>query len=128
MKSDASYIMFNAKLRMLEIKLSIKIDRENGFYLARCPELQLTDQGKTMKEAIHNITEMAIISLIEAIETENIDAMMKELGFTQTKIPVPTVSIYKISNEAYANLIPLEVEKHISSTPGFPYQFANTGA
>lgn len=128
MKPDASYIMFNAKLRVLEIKLSIKIDRENSFYLARCPELQLTDQGKTMKEAIHNVTEMAIISLIEAIETGNIDAMMKELGFTQAKVPVPTVSIYKVSNKAYANLIPLEAEKHIPSTPGFPFEFATTGA
>lgn len=128
MNHDVSYIMFNAKLRVLEIKLSIDIGRENGLYLATCPELQLIDQGKTMKEAIQNITEMALISLIEAIETGNIDAMMKELGFTRAKVPVPTVSIYKVSNEAYANLIPLEIEKHIPSTLGSPFELATTGA
>ena len=73
--------MFNAGQRMLEFKLSAKITEDDDWYLAKCPELQITDQGKTVKEAIQNLSEMAAISLIEAIETGNIKPMLNELGF-----------------------------------------------
>ncbi len=107
MKADSSYIMFNAAQRMLEFRLSAEVWKEGRWYLARCPELKMTDQGKTTKDVIRNLTDMVIISLAEAIESNNIDGMLKELGFKRSKVPVPTVSIYEIPADKYVNLMPL---------------------
>ena len=39
------------------MKLSIQIKKGDKFYIARCPELGVTTQGKTIKEAKKNLKE-----------------------------------------------------------------------
>jgi predicted RNase H-like HicB family nuclease len=116
MKVDSSYIMYNSTQGTLEFRLSAKIAEDENWFLASCPELQMTDQGKTVKEAIRNLTEMVEISLIEAIETGHIESMLKALGFNRSKVPVPTVSIYEMSGAEYQNLVPIYLVSHIPSS------------
>jgi len=105
--SSTSYVMFNTGERFLDVKLSVRTFKENGWHFANCPELDLVDQGKTIKAAIANLHEMVITSLIEAIETDNIDSMLKALGFTRSKVPKQSIAIYNIPADKYENLFPL---------------------
>ena len=45
------------------MKLSIKIWKEGKWYIARCPELRVTSQGKTLSEAKRNLREAAELQI-----------------------------------------------------------------
>ena len=53
------------------MKFSAVITKEDGFYIARCPELNVTSQGKTFEEAKNNLVE-AIELYIESFGTDDI--------------------------------------------------------
>jgi predicted RNase H-like HicB family nuclease len=48
----------------------VSIQQEDKFFVARCPELGVTSQGKTLEEAQANIKE-AIVLYIESFGTED---------------------------------------------------------
>ena len=104
-----SYIMINEKERFLEVKLSVRTFKNSGWYIAECPELDLADQGKTKRKSIENLHRMVIFSLIEAIETGHIKPMLKELGFSKIKVPVPDLMIFNIPSEKYEKYDPLYI-------------------
>jgi len=41
----------------MKYRFSALITKENGWYVARCPELNVTSQGKNVEEARANLTE-----------------------------------------------------------------------
>lgn len=43
--------------RLMNYRFSALIPKENGWYVARCPELNLTSQGKDVETARTNLTE-----------------------------------------------------------------------
>ncbi len=94
MSSNDSYVMINEKERFLEVKLSVRTFKDSGWFIAECPELDLADQGKTKRKSIENLHRMVIFSLIEAIESGNIEPMLKKLGFNKIKVPVPDLMIF----------------------------------
>ena len=49
----------------------VSIKKEDKFFVARCPELDVTSQGKTLEEAHANIKE-AIELYIESFGTEDL--------------------------------------------------------
>ncbi|HWR25690.1 MAG TPA: type II toxin-antitoxin system HicB family antitoxin [Methanosarcina sp.] len=49
----------------------ISITKEDDFFIARCPELNVTSQGETLEEAEKNIKE-AIELYIESFGTEDL--------------------------------------------------------
>ncbi len=51
----------------------VSIKKEDDFFVARCPELDVTSQGKTLEEAQANIKE-AIELYIESFGIEDIPA------------------------------------------------------
>ena len=113
MPSPPSYIMINFKDRVIEMLLSVRIYRQKSWYFAECPELELVDQGKSKKEAVLSLQQMISISLIEAFETGNLAEMLKELGFKENKVPVPTLRIYANTSIKAANLTPLPFNTRI---------------
>jgi hypothetical protein len=104
-----SYVMINEKERFLEVKLSVRTFKDNGWYIAECPELDLADQGKTKRKSIENLHRMVIFSLIEAIETGHIEPMLKKLGFNKIEVPVPDLMIFNIASEKYEKYDPLYI-------------------
>lgn len=62
------------------MKLSTKFLKENGWYIARCPELRVTTQGRTLKEAKRNLKEAMEVHL-EAM----VDYMIKHGQVTVEK-------------------------------------------
>ncbi|WP_410509040.1 type II toxin-antitoxin system HicB family antitoxin [Methanosarcina hadiensis] len=49
----------------------VAITKEDDFFIARCPELNVTSQGETLEEAEENIKE-AIELYIESFGTEDL--------------------------------------------------------
>lgn len=113
--SDNSYIFIDRLNRKLEVRLSYRSWRRGKWHFARCAELQMTDQGKTKREAITSLNKMVLISLIEAIETDNIDAMLKNLGFKMKKLPIPKRKYYSQKIDSFEDLNPLYFNEPILS-------------
>ena len=101
------YIIIDSARGILEVCLSYVLHKDDGWYLAECPELRLMDQGRTKRAAIENLFDMADASLSEAYQTKNIDAMLKELGFR--KSTTQKRKKYISSNKAFENMHPLKL-------------------
>jgi len=57
------------------------LKREGDWYIAWCPPLDITTQGRTQAEAKNNLVEAASLFLISCLERGTLDQALKELGF-----------------------------------------------
>lgn len=57
--------------------------REGDWYIAHCPPLDLSSQGRTIGEAKENLMEAAEFFFISCIERGTLDQALKELGFVK---------------------------------------------
>lgn len=64
-----------------EFKLFGVIKREGKWYIASCPPLDLTTQGRTEKEAKKNLVEASQLFITSCLERGTLDQALKELGF-----------------------------------------------
>ena len=106
-ESDNSYILVDKLNRRIEANLSYRTWRRDKWYFARCVELEMTDQGRTKRDAINNLHKMILISLTEAVETKNITAMLDDLGFKHKRLPIPKREYYSLSIDSFEDLNPL---------------------
>lgn len=63
----------------------ISIQKEDKFFVARCPELNVTSQGKTLEDAQANIKE-AIELYIESFGIENIPREISQPFWTTVDV------------------------------------------
>ena len=63
----------------------ISIQKEENFFVARCPELGVTSQGKSLEDAQTNIKE-AIELYIESFGTENLPSEMSRPYWTTVEV------------------------------------------
>jgi len=68
-----------------QVNLFANIKKRGGWFIAYCPPLDLTTQGKTLKEAQENIAEASELFIISCLERGTIDKALKELGFKLLK-------------------------------------------
>jgi len=61
------------------------IKREGKWYIAYCPPLDLTTQGRTEVEAKKNLAEASQLFIISCLERGTFDQALKELGFVPLK-------------------------------------------
>ena len=74
----------------IEIKLRIKIFKDNNYFIAYSPELQIATQGKTKKEVKKRFEERASIFIEMALEKGALEKRLHELGWKNVKNePVP---------------------------------------
>jgi predicted RNase H-like HicB family nuclease len=74
-------------MKTMSLKLSITIHKDGRWYVAYCPELGVTSQGKNIEEAQEN--------LLEAIELYIEDIPKKDLArFTETPF-MKTIEVIK---------------------------------
>ena len=57
------------------IQLTAIIEREEGSYVALCPELDIASQGESVEEAKHNLSE-ALELFFETADPSEIDARL----------------------------------------------------
>ena len=63
-----------------EFRLFGRIKRQGGWFIAHCPPLDLTTQGKTLEEAKNNLIEASQLFIISCLERGTLDRALKELG------------------------------------------------
>ncbi|SRR5712692_7909394 len=61
------------------------VKRRGDWYVAHCPPLDLSTQGKTLGEAKRNLVEASQLFLISCLERGTLDQALKELGFVPLK-------------------------------------------
>ena len=59
--------------------------REGDWYIAHCPPLDLTTQGRTLAEAKKNLLEASELFIVSCLERGTLDQALKELGFVPFK-------------------------------------------
>lgn len=73
--------------RFMTHKFSVLITKEKNWYVARCPELDVTSQGKTIEKAKVNLRE-AVELYIESFGIESIPKPKSEPIWTTMEIEV----------------------------------------
>jgi predicted RNase H-like HicB family nuclease len=61
------------------------IKRDGDWYIAQCPPLDLTTQGRTLAEAKANLIEASELFIVSCLERGTLDQALKELGFVPFK-------------------------------------------
>jgi predicted RNase H-like HicB family nuclease len=61
------------------------IKRDGDWYIAQCPPLDLTTQGRTLAEAKANLIEASQLFIVSCLERGTLDQALKELGFVPFK-------------------------------------------
>jgi predicted RNase H-like HicB family nuclease len=64
----------------LEFQLFGVVKREGDWFIAHCPPLDVTTQGKSLAQAKKNLGEAAELFLISCIERGTLGQALKELG------------------------------------------------
>jgi predicted RNase H-like HicB family nuclease len=64
-----------------EFQLFGRIKHQGRWFIAHCPPLDITTQGKTFEEARQNLVEASQLFIISCIERGTLDQALKELGF-----------------------------------------------
>jgi predicted RNase H-like HicB family nuclease len=93
--------------------------REGGWYIAHCPPLDITTQGKTASEARQNLHEAAELFVISCMERGTLDQALRELGFVSAKRlsrPLPDKG-FRMNIP-----VPLRFQKNRSATNIIPYR------
>jgi predicted RNase H-like HicB family nuclease len=73
--------------RVMTHKFSVLITKERNWYVARCPELDVTSQGKTIEKAKENLRE-AVELYVESFGLEDIPKTKSEPIWTTMEIKV----------------------------------------
>jgi len=68
-----------------EFQLFGVIKRAGRWYIAFCPPLDLTTQGRTEEEAKKNLLEASQLFITSCLERGTLDQALKELGFVPVK-------------------------------------------
>ncbi len=67
--------------------VSVIITKEEDWYIARCPQVDIVTQGKTVDETLENFKE-ALALYVESFGYEDIPLVEEQIVLT-TPIPVP---------------------------------------
>jgi predicted RNase H-like HicB family nuclease len=65
------------------------VKREGSWYIAHCPSLDVTTQGRTLEEAKKNLIEASELFLISCLERGTLEQAFRELGVTPAKVAQP---------------------------------------
>lgn len=67
-----------------KFRLPIELKREERWFIASCPVLDVHSQGATEEEAKRNITDTLQLFIESCYERGTLEAVLKESGFTPT--------------------------------------------
>jgi predicted RNase H-like HicB family nuclease len=58
------------------------LKKENGWYIAHCPPLDITTQGRTEAEAKRNLAEASELFVVSCFERGTFEQAIRELGWS----------------------------------------------
>jgi predicted RNase H-like HicB family nuclease len=85
-----------------QFKLFGVIRRDGRWYVAHCPPLDLTTQGRSAEEAKRNLREAAELFFTSCLERGTLDQALRELGFVGVER-----AARRIPHDAFEMTIPL---------------------
>ncbi len=68
-----------------EFKLFGTVKREGGWYVAHCPPLDVTTQGRSVAEAKENLREASELFIVSCLERGTLDQALQELGLKRSQ-------------------------------------------
>jgi len=68
-----------------QFKLYGVVKRQGDWYIAHCPPLDITTQGRTLAKAKKNLVEASELFIVSCLERGTLDQALKELGFIPLK-------------------------------------------
>ncbi len=74
-----------------------RIKEEGRWYIAHCPPLDITTQGRTLSEAKKNLIEASELFIMSCLERGTFDQALKELGFVAGGVQRVPVDAFRIS-------------------------------
>ena len=100
------YIMSNGLQLRLELFGTVK--RQGNWYVAHCPPLDITTQGRTEREAKQNLQEASELFLTSCLERGTLDQALRELGWIPAKskarprksFPMPVAVPFRFASPA----------------------------
>jgi predicted RNase H-like HicB family nuclease len=72
-----------------QFQLYGKIKKQGKWFIAYCPPLDLSTQGRTLEEAKKNLIEASQLFIVSCMERGTLDQALKELGFTPLRGEMP---------------------------------------
>jgi predicted RNase H-like HicB family nuclease len=69
----------------LRLELFGTVKRQGDWYVAHCPPLDITTQGRTEREAKQNLQEASELFLTSCLERGTLDQALRELGWVPAK-------------------------------------------
>jgi predicted RNase H-like HicB family nuclease len=67
----------------LQFHLFGTVKRQGNWFIAHCPPLDVTTQGRTEREAKQNLMEACELFLESCLERGTLDQALRELGFSE---------------------------------------------
>ena len=91
----------------LDFQLFGVVKREGSWFVAHCPPLDVTTQGRSQAQAKKNLEEAAELFLTSCIERGTLDQALRELGFlhVEGKASKPPAKSFELS-------IPISLKFH----------------
>ncbi len=114
------------KERILKNRSSIKVNvriiilKEDKYYVAYCPALELSSYGDTKKEAINCFTEAMDIFIEETEKKGTLEKCLLKLGWTLKQEPKPNYIPPPIPSETLNRLIKCEPSQVIDERIAIP--------
>ena len=103
-----------------EFRLFGVLRKENGWYIAHCPPLDITTQGRTEAEAKKNLREASELFVVSCFERGTFEQALRELGWRV--FPGGVVSQRELSQPLPAGgfRFPIPVPFGLEKTAGCP--------
>jgi predicted RNase H-like HicB family nuclease len=73
----------------IQVGLFGVVKREGKWYIAHCPSLDVTTQGRTLEEAKRNLIEASELFLTSCLERGTLEQAFRELGVIPAKVAQP---------------------------------------
>lgn len=89
-----------------EFKLFGTIERQDDWYVAHCPPLDITTQGRTVAEAKDNLKEACSLFMVSCFERGTFEQAMRELGWSVANGTTPKLPT-RIPQGAFQFPIPI---------------------
>ncbi len=74
----------------VKFKLPFEIKKDNSWYVASCPILDVHSQGKTKQKARGNLIEALSLFFFSCIERGTLSDVLKQCGFKPVHVAKPT--------------------------------------
>ncbi len=85
----------------LTIGITVEVSREQDYYIAYCPALEVSSYGKDIKTAKKRFLEEVEIFFIETERKGSLEKYLLKMGWTLSSVPVPNYIPPPISDKNF---------------------------